>query len=443
MTNSAIELPLEGIRVFELGTAIASPFCGRLMAHYGADVLKIESKVSPDVVRILGSAWIKGRDDLAAAAPDTSPYVPEMNASKRSVGLELKTTAGRKAALALIAECDVFLANFGARALAELGLDYESVSAVNPKIVYVQLPGFGSDPDMPYYSYVAWGPNQAPLVGFDDFTGHASDPPAGIATVAPPDYMSALHAAVATISGLEHRELTGDGVHVDVSQFETTLALLGPFVMDYDLSGTIHSRIGNRSLWGAPQGVYPCAGHERWIAISATDDESWDVLASLMKLPDDHFDDPDLRLAQQEQLDNQIGTWTVNFDADDLAHRLQNVGVAAHVVSTNEDLLHDTHTMSRNWYQVASHARFGRDVFSDCAVKLKGTPGRWTDAGPSWGQHTREVLRDVAGMSDEEISQLVTDKGAFEQLEPETLVPRPWDDWIHLLVPGTADARDL
>lgn len=443
MTDTTIELPLEGVRVFELGIAIASPFCGRLMAHFGADVIKVESQINPDVVRIMGSAWSRGRDDLVAAAPDTSPYVPEMNASKRSVGLELKTDAGRDVALRLIAECDVFLANFAARALTDLGLDYESVSAVNPNIIYVQLPAFGSDPEMPYYSFVAWGPNQAPLVGFDDFTGHASDPPAGIATVAPPDYMSALHAAIATLSGLEQRDLTGKGVHVDISQFETTLALLGPFVMDYDLTGTVHSRIGNQSLWGAPQGVYPCAGHERWIAISATDNQSWEALSSLMGTIDDQFDDPDLRMSRQEHLDTQIGTWTADFDADDLAYRLQAAGVAAHVVSTNEDLLHDTHTMSRDWYQVAPHARLGRDLFSGCAVKLSGTPGRWTDAGPSMGQHTREVLSGVVGMSDEEISELVAAKSAFEQVEPETLVSRPWDEWIHVLVPGTDDARDL
>ena len=443
MSNTTSQLPLDGIRVFELGIAIASPFCGRLMAHFGADVLKIESQLSPDVVRIMGSAWVRERDDLAAAAPDTSPYVPEMNASKRSVGLELKTDAGRDAALRLIAECDVFLANFGARALAELGLDYESVAAINPNIVYVQLPGFGSDPAMPYYPFVAWGPNQAPLVGLDDFTGHAADPPAGIATVAPPDYMSALHATIATLSGLEQREMTGEGVHVDISQFETTLALLGPFVMDYDLTGTVHSRIGNHSLWGAPQGVYPCAGHERWVAITATDTESWVALSSLMGTSGNEFDEADHRMAHREELDRLISDWTSGFDAHDLAHRLQNAGVAAHVVSTNEDLLHDTHTMSRNWYQVAPHSRLGRDLFSGCAVKLSDTTGRWTDAGPSMGQHTREVLSDVAGMSDNEVSELVAANGAFEQIEPETLVSRPWNDWIHLFLPGVDDARDL
>lgn len=438
------DLPLKGVRVFELGIAIASPFCGKLLAHFGADVLKIESRMSPDVVRILGSAWLKDREDLAPISSDTSPYVSEMNASKRSVGLELKTKEGKTAALQLLAECDVFLANFGARALAELGFDYDSVAAVNPNIVYVQLPGFGSDETMPYYPFVAWGPNQAPLVGMDDFTGHADDPPAGIATIAPPDYMSALHAAIATITGLEQRDTTGEGVHVDISQFETTLALLGPFVMDYDLTGTVYSRIGNRSIWGAPQGVYPCTGNERWIAISATEAEDWTTLRSLVgQAVDAEFDDASIRNADQDRLDEQIAAWTSSFEVEDLAHRLQAAGIAAHVVSTNEDLLHDTHVTSREWYQVAPSNRLGRDVFSGCAVKLSATPGRWTEAGPSMGQHTREILSDVVGLSDETIDDLISAGGAFEQIEPDMVATRPWNDWIHLLVPGTEDARDL
>ena len=372
------------------------------MAHFGADVIKIESRTSPDVVRLLGSAWLKDREDLASIASDTSPYVSEMNASKRSVGLELKTEQGKAAAMQILAQCDVFIANFGARALADLGFDYESVKAVKPDIVYVQLPGFGSNPDMPYYPFVAWGPNQAPLVGMDDFTGHNDDPPAGIATVAPPDYMSALHAAIATLTGLEQRDLTGQGVHVDISQFETTLALLGPFVMDYDLTGTVPSRIGNRSMWGAPQGVYPCSGSENWIAISATENE-----------------------------------------VDDLADRLQTVGVAAHIVSRNEDLLRDTHVMSRGWYQIAPSKRLGRDVFSNCLVRLDQTPGRWTHAGPSMGQHTREVLQSYAGLSDAQIDGLIEVEAAFEPIDPDTTTNRPWDDWIHMFIPGVDDARDL
>ncbi len=444
MTVTETDLPLNGIRVFELGIAIASPYCGKLMAHFGADVLKVESQTSPDVVRILGSAWLKDRDDLAAIASDTSPYVSEMNASKRSVGLELKTAEGKAAAMQLLAECDVFLANFGARALVDLGFDYEAVVAINPDIVYVQLPGFGSNEDLPYYPFVAWGPNQAPLVGMDDFTGHAQDPPAGIATVAPPDYMSALHAAIATITGLEQRDATGEGVHVDISQFETTLALLGPFVMDYELTGTVHSRMGNRSMWGSPQGVYPCSGDERWIAISATESQDWDALRAVLgSCVDSDFDDPSIRVSAQDRLDEQIAAWTAGFESEDLAGRLQAAGIAAHIVSTNEDLLHDTHVTSRQWYQVAESTRLGRDVFTNSPVKLSRTSGRWTGAGPSMGQHTRDVLSEVAGMSAAAIDNLIAVGGAFEQVDPETTTTRPWDDWIHLLLPGTEDARDL
>ena len=122
--------PLEGVRVFELGIAIASPHCGRYLAHFGAEVLKVESRTSPDVVRLLGSAWLRDDGERAAAWEDSSPYVPEMNADKRSVGLDLKRPEAIDAAKRLIARCDVFLANFGARALADLGLDYAGVAEV-------------------------------------------------------------------------------------------------------------------------------------------------------------------------------------------------------------------------------------------------------------------------------------------------------------------------
>ena len=214
--------------------------------------------------------------------------------------------------------------------------------------------------------------------------------------------------------------------------------------MDYDLTGTVYSRIGNRSMWGAPQGVYPCAGNERWIAISAIEAEDWTTLRSLVgQAIDPEFDDASIRNADQDRLDEQIAAWTSDFEVEDLAYRLQAAGIAAHVVSTNEDLLHDTHVTSREWYQVAPSNRLGRDVFSGCAVKLSATPGRWTEAGPSMGQHTREILSDVVGLSDEAIDDLISSGGAFEQIEPDMVATRPWNDWIHLLVPGTEDARDL
>ena len=439
---------LDGIRVFELGIAIASPNAGRLLAHHGAEVFKIESPTSPDIVRLIGSAWLRDNEELAPAVPDSSPYVSEMNADKKSVALDLKQSEGRAAARQLLAECDVFLANIGARALAELGLDYDSVKEIRDDIVYVQLPGFGSDPEAPYYPFVAWGPNQAPLVGIDDLTGHAGREPAGIATVAPPDYLSSLHAAFCILTGLEQRDKTGEGVHVDVAQFETTVSLLlGPYVMDEALSGNAQSRIGNRSLWYAPEGVYPCRGEERWIALSVPDDDTWRALLQLGPegwATDPRFATNDDRLANVDALDEAIAAWTVDWDNTDLAARLQAVGVAAHIVATNEDILHDAHVMTSGWYSARPSSRFTRDLFSGFPIRMTDTPGSWERAGPSSGEHTEDVLTRVAGMSDGEVEQLIDGGVAFTMDHPEVTVDRPYEEWLHVFFPHDAvDSRDL
>ena len=150
---------------------------------------------------------------------------------------------------------------------------------------------------------------------------------------------------------------------------------------------------------------------------------------------DDVFDDATRRIEQQDLLDEQIASWTIKYQVDDLVDRLQTLGVAAHAVSSNEDLLHDTHVMSRGWYQVAASKRLGRDVFSNCLVRLDQTPGRWTHAGPSMGQHTREVLQSYAGLSDAQIDELIDVEAAFESIAPDMVTTRPWDDWIHIFIP--------
>lgn len=439
---------LDGVKVFELGIAIASPNAGRLLAHHGAEVYKLESPTSPDIVRLIGSAWLRDNEELAPATPDSSPYVSEMNADKKSVALDLKQPAAREVAYRLLEECDVFLANYGARALTEIGFDYESVKQRNPDIVYVQLPGFGSDPEAPYYSYVAWGPNQAPLVGVDDLTGFPDREPAGIATVAPPDYLSSLHAAFCVLTGLEQRDRSGEGVHVDIAQFETTVSLLlGPFAMNHALTGEVQSRIGNRSLWYAPEGVYPCRGEERWIAISAVDDRAWHGLLSLGPpawADDERFATNEARMANVDALDEAVAVWTVGFNNVDLAARLQAAGVAAHIVATNEDILQDDHVMQSGWYQAKPSSRFTRDLFGSFPIRLSETPGEWNRAGPSTGEHTTEVLTDVVGMTAEEVEALVDSGVAFTMDHPEVTLSRPYEDWLHILFPQDAlDSRDL
>ncbi len=438
---------LTGVKVFELGIAIASPFVGRNLAAHGAEVYKIESPTSPDIVRLIGSAWLRDNEELAPVMPDSSPYVSEMNADKKSVALDLKQPSGLAAARQLLAECDVFVANVTARALVDLGLDFEAVRAINPTVVYVQLPGFGSDPESPYYPFVAWGPNQAPLVGLDDLTGHADREPAGVATIAPPDYYAALHATYLVLAGLEQRDKTGEGVHVDISQFEATIALLGPFASEFSLTGNGQSRIGNRSLWYAPEGVYPCQGHERWIAISCEDDEQWQSLAAFAAkgwATDARFDTNEHRMTNVEALDAAVAEWTADFANEDLAHRLQARGIAAHIVATNEDLIGDSQVRERGNYLVRPNSRFKRELFTANMHRLTETPPINVRGGPSTGEHTVEVLTEVAGMSEAEVQALIADDVAFTMDAPELQVERPSEQWLHILFPSEAeDTRDL
>ncbi|MBI2765606.1 MAG: CoA transferase [Chloroflexi bacterium] len=433
-------MPLEGVRVFELGIAIAAPNACKYFANFGAEVLRIESLNNPDVARLFASSWARARPELGPVMLDTSPYVSEMGAGKLSVGLDLKHPGGLAAARRLLRDCDVLITNYSSPAVKTLGLDYESVAAIRPDIVYVALPGFGSNPATPYYEFLAWGPNQAPLVGLDSLTGYADQEPAGIAAIAPPDYCSSLHAVIAVLTALEQRDRTGDGAYIDISQFEATIALLSPYLLDNVLNGHVQPRTGNRTSGAAPEGVYPCRGDDRWLAISCTTDDEWAALGEVAGRPawavDARFADAAGRATNADELDGHIGAWTAQYGADELAAWLQAAGVPAHAASDNYGVLADPQVRDRGYFKVRPSARFGRDLFSGNPLHLSDTPGSPRRAGPQFGQDTRHILRSVCGYSDGEIDALVAGGAAFEPPLPAVTLTRPYDAMLPVLIPG-------
>ncbi len=420
---------LDGITVVELSIAIAAPSCARALAFHGADVVKMESRTNPDVARLFGSAW--ATDIGTGPYMDTSPYVPEMSANKRSVGLELKRPEARKAALALLAGADVFVTNYSTPAVSGLGLGYAELAAVNPDLIYVALPGFGSDPAHPYYEFLAWGPNQAPLVGLDELTGYPDQVPAGIATIAPPDYFAGLHAMAAVLTALEHRDRTGEGSFVDIAQFETTVSTLGPFLLDHQLTGNAPSRSGNRLSWLAPQGCYHCVGDEAWVAVTVAGDERWAALAGLLggSALDERFATLAGRLEHHDELDALIDSWTSARSSGEAATALQAVGVAACEVFDNAGVLADPHVRHRRWFQLRGSSRFpDGDVFSGHPIRLGQEPGEWWRGGPSMGEDTREVLTSWAGLSSAEVDELIASGAAFVDAERDLTLRRPYLD---------------
>ncbi len=438
--------PLEGLKVVELSIAIAAPSCGRMLAYFGADVMKLESLQYPDVVRLFGSAWAR-TPEYASVFTDTSPYLPEMNANKRSIGLNLKVGAAVDAAKKLIANADVFLTNYSTPAVTDLGLDAATLRALNPRLVYAALPAFGSDPSLPYYPFISWGPNQAPLVGLDAVTGFPDQEPAGVASFAPPDYFAGLHALMAVLTALESRDQTGEGSWVDLSQFGTTVAALGPYLLDEQLSGTVVERSGNRSAWYAPQGVYPSRGEDRWVAVSVTDDAAWQGLAGLLDRAGPAATggetgfaaDPGLATAEgrrerHDRLDTALAAWSSTRSAAQAAVELQAVGVAAHPVNDTEAMLVDPQLAEYRWYQAVPCFRFpDGDLVGGCALRLEDTPGHWEWAFPTMGEHTAEVLGSVAGLSEAEITELVEQGAAYVPAEPGLSLHRPYQHLLGLL----------
>ncbi|MDO8673210.1 MAG: CoA transferase [Dehalococcoidia bacterium] len=429
--------PLAGIRVFELSIAVAGPQCGRYLAHFGAEVIRVESRRYPDGTR-RGAHWLRQDTYGPGVWGDTNPTVGEGLAGKRSLDIDLKTPKGAEAAKRLIAKCDVFLANFSAPAVKGLGLDYESLRSFKPDIVYALLSGFGAT-SSPYYDYLAWGPNQSPLCGLDDLTGWPDRPPSGIANCAYPDYANAAHMVFAILAALDHRDRTGRGQLIDLSQFEATVSLLGPLLLNHQANYRIISRLGNRLDWAAPQGVYPCRGEEKWVALTVSTETEWRALCHVFEhaewIEDPRFRSTRNRLDHHDELDQLLAVWTCQRTSAEIAEHLQRAGVAAAPVMDGMALAADEHLQSRDFWIVADHARFGKDIVTGNPVNLSETPGRVDRAAPAAGEDNEYVLGEICGYSPAEIEAMVAEGAVNPMASPETRLKRPYLRWIRHLMP--------
>jgi benzylsuccinate CoA-transferase BbsF subunit len=430
--------PLDGIRVFELSTAIAAPICGRTLAHFGAEVVKVESRQHPDVMRLLGPNWVSKQELGAEAWADCGPLLNEFLGGKRSVGVDLKTTEGKEIARRLIRRSDVFLSNYSAPAVKALGFDFASLRAIRPDIVCASVSGFGIDEQAPYYNFLAWGPNQAPLIGLDELTGWADRSPAGFNAFSYPDFSNGLHAAFAVLTALEHRDRTGEGASIDLSQQEATAAILGPWLVQAQQENRPRAD-GNRAPGFAPHGIYATCARERYVAIAVSSDEEWAALCDVADRPkwrgDPRFQSAEARLAHQDELDSAITDWTTTETDDAIAERLQRAGVPAAAVLDNARVAIDAQLRDRGFWMLPEHARFGRDLVTGCPLKLSRSPGSLDRAGPSFGQDNDYVLGEICGYSQSEIDSLIANQVVQSMSRPGEirLQRRYWPLMRHFL----------
>jgi crotonobetainyl-CoA:carnitine CoA-transferase CaiB-like acyl-CoA transferase len=389
------EAPLAGLTVLELGQIYNGPYCGLLLAHHGAEVIKIEAPQG-DVLR---------RMDRSPGGA-SYPFLM-LNASKRSVRIDLKQPRGRELLLDLAARADVLVENFAAGVVEHLGVDYAAVAARNPGIVYASGSGFGSSG--PYVGYPAMDFTIQAMVGAMSITGFPDQPPVKCGPTFI-DILGATHLFAGILLALRERAASGRGQRVEVAMFDAAvpslLSYLAPF---YELQREM-SRSGNRHVVGGatPYNNFPCRdGH---VAILCVSDQHWLDLCALMERPDlaavERWQSVPGRAVDREAIEAEVGTWTLPQARGEVARRVAAAGVPSAPVRTISEVGSDPHVLERGIVREV-------DVADRGTVKVLGTPIHLSASGdaaltppPRLGQDSDDVLRRLLGYGDEQIADL-------------------------------------
>jgi benzylsuccinate CoA-transferase BbsF subunit len=397
-------LPLEGIRVANFGWVWAGPVVGQTLGFLGAEVYKVESNARIDLNRML-PPFAGGEP-----GPDRSLQNHAGWAGNGSITLNLKTDEARELALQFVATCDVVIENFGPGAMANLKLSYEELRTVKPNIVMLSMPAAGLDG--PLKDIRTYGLSLTSITGLDSLTGYPGGPPIPVENAFADPY-NGIMGAFAVLVALRYRSRTGKGQHIDYSQQEGVMQMVGPAFMDYVLNGRSGGPIGNKHplAAAAPHGVFPCKGDDRWISIAVVTDAEWDGLVAAMGSSAwvSEFADAASRVENVDALHERIAAWTEAFDDYELANRLQGHGVAAAPVLNVADLLNDPHYKDRGTFIEVMHPLGFKETIYGAYVKTSATEAN-VRPGPALGQDNDYVFKKLLGLSAERYEQLKADE---------------------------------
>lgn len=399
--------PLSGIRVVDFSWIVAGPQATRILADFGAEVIRIEYEGRLDSIRV-------GQGG-AADSPNMSGMFNDLSRNKHSMTLNVRHPMGLDLIKQLIAKSDVVLENFSAGILDSWGLSYEEMCQVKPDIIYISMSGFGHTGRNK--DYTTWGPTAQALSGLTFLSGRPDEPPAGWG-FSYMDNTAGYYGAMAVLMALHHRNRTGQGQRIDNSQIEVGMALTGPVVLDYEVNGRSARRPGfppgNRSPYPAtaPHNTYRCrgtdsAGQRRWVAISVYTEEQWQALVKAMGHPewakDSKFATRLDRVEHEDELDQCVEEWTLTLSSFEVMYLLQSVGVAAGAVESAEDRVeYDPQLKARNFYPVGEHPELGPHRFQGMPVQLSRTPWELRRGAPLLGEHNEYVCKEILGMTDEQ-----------------------------------------
>jgi crotonobetainyl-CoA:carnitine CoA-transferase CaiB-like acyl-CoA transferase len=399
--------PLDGVKVLDFTWVVVGPASVRYLTDAGATVIKVESTTRVDTARTLQPF----KD--AQPGPERSGLFANVNAGKLGLTLNMSTLEARAVAQRLACWADVVVENFTPKAMRAWGMAYEDLRTVNPGIILVSTSLNGQTGPQAFLA--GFGTMGAAAGGFAEQHGWPDRIPAGAGAWT--DYVAPKFIAASILAALDHRRRTGEGQFIDLSQTEASVQFLAPAILDYTVNGRVRSRIGNASIDFAPHGVYPVAGDDRWVAIAATSEAQWQALCEASDnagwRDDPRFLTNDLRLEHAEALDALIGAWTAGQEAGAVEETLQRARVPVHRVNTSEDCFADPQLGFREHLFTVEHPELGPVPVESSRMRFSGTPAQVARPGPTFGQDNEYVLRELLGMTDEEVVEL-TIAGALE-----------------------------
>ncbi|MBI4528020.1 MAG: CoA transferase [Deltaproteobacteria bacterium] len=389
---------LEGVRILAFTTGYAGPYAGRLLAQYGAEVIKIESyKGGLDSFRHYGTY----------KSIDAAPRFIECNLGVRSLTINLKHPVGVRLIKELAARSDGILENFRPKVLDRLGLGDEEIRKVNPGIVILKLPGFGGTG--PKSSYGTWGFNLTAFSGMTYLWNHpGQERPIGSQGVYP-DHLGFILGPTVMVAALLRRRLTGEGVSIDLAQVEATAYTLGVTYLETSVNGQDPQPKGNRDPVSAPHGCYRCLGEDRWCVISIGTDEEWRRFCGIMGreelAADPRFSDRRARCQHGAELDKIVESWTRSKSPEEVLELLQPRGIAAGVVKNGADLLRDPQLRHRDYFAAFSDSPIGPFEIPRSGFKIEGMTEDPLSLASRLGADTDDVLRNVLGYDEKTIAE--------------------------------------
>ncbi len=386
---------LADLRVLELGTLIAGPFCGQLLGDMGAEVVKIEAPGQGDPMRHWGPQE-KG-------AP--SVWWPVIGRNKKAITLDLRQPDGQSLFKDLCCKADIVVENFRPGTLEKWGCGWEELRAINPRLILVRVSGYGQTG--PYSQRAGYGGIGEAMGGLRYIVGEPDRPPSRVG-ISIGDSLAAVHACMGALAALHHRERTGAGQVVDAAIYESVLNMMESLVTEYDQLGHVRERSGPILPRIAPSNVYPT--RDGIVMIGANQDTVFARLCEAMQSPalarDPRYRDHSSRGANQRELDDAIAAWTATLGTRELLDLLERHGVPSGLIYRAADMLADPHFAAREAIVSTPHPHFGSLRMQNVAPRLSASPGRIRSPAPEMGQHNDEIYGGLLGLEEAMRTQL-------------------------------------